>query len=165
MQSMQRRVVVSGLGLVTPLGTGSEPFWGALRARRSRVTAITRFDPSPFKSHIAAEVPDFHPGDHIEQRRLRRLDRFSQFAVAATRMGLADAGIDLAREDRERVGAMMGTALGGVARAEEEHGNYVRGGLRAVDSSLALAVFGGAASCNVAIEFGVMGPNLSLIHI
>jgi 3-oxoacyl-[acyl-carrier-protein] synthase II len=79
--------------------------------------------------------------------------------VAATRLGLTDAGIDLAREDRERVGAMMGTALGGVARAEVEHGNFMRGGLRAVDSSLALAVFGGAASCNVAIEFGVSGPN------
>jgi 3-oxoacyl-[acyl-carrier-protein] synthase II len=154
-----RRVVITGLGLVTPLGTGPEAFWTSLRERRSRVTTITRFDPSPFKSHIAAEVPDFHPEDHIEQRRVRRLDRFSQFAVAATRLGLADAGIDLDREDRERVGAMMGTALGGVARAEIEHANYMRGGLRAVDSSLALAVFGGAASCNVAIEFGVSGPN------
>lgn len=154
-----RRVVITGLGLVTPLGTGREAFWASLRERRSRVTGITRFDPAPFKSRIAAEVPDFHPADHIEQKRLRRLDRFSQFAVAASRLGLADAGISLASEDTERIGAMMGTALGGVARAEEEHGNYMRGGLRAVDSSLALAVFGGAASCNVAIELGVSGPN------
>lgn len=154
-----RRVVITGLGLVTPLGIGREAFWSSLRERRSRVSPITRFDPSPFKSHIAAEVPDFHPGDFLEQRRLRRLDRFSQFAVAATRQGLADAGIDLAREDTDRVGAMMGTALGGVARAEAEHANFMRGGLRAVDSSLALAVFGGAASCNVAIEVGVSGPN------
>ncbi len=156
---LPRRVVITGLGLVTPLGTGCEPFWTALRARRSRVTGITRFDPSPFKSRIAAQVTDFDPADHLEQKRLRRLDLFSQYAVAAARMGLADAGITLAREDCDRIGAMMGTALGGVARAEAEHANYIRGGLRAVDSSLALAVFGGAASCNVAIELGLTGPN------
>ena len=155
----RRRVVITGLGLVTPLGTGRDAFWSALRARHSRVGPISRFDPTPFKSHIAAEVHDFHPGDHVEERRARRLDRFSQFSIAATRLALADAGLDLAREDRDRVGSMMGTALGGVARAEEEHGNYVRGGVRAVDPSLALSVFPGAASCNIAIEFGASGPN------
>ena len=108
---------------------------------------------------MAGEVPDFRPADHIEARRVRRFDRFAQFGVAATRLALADAAIDLAREDGERIGSSMGTALAGVARAEEEHGNYMRGGLRAVDPSLALAVFGGAASCNVAIEFGLSGPN------
>ncbi len=155
----RRRVVITGMGLVTPLGTGRDAFWSALRERRSRVGPISRFDPTPFKSHIAAEVQDFHPGDHVEERRVRRLDRFSQFSIAATRLALADAGLDLAREDRDRIGSMMGTALGGVARAEEEHGNYVRGGVRAVDPSLALSVFPGASSCNIAIEFGVSGPN------
>ena len=154
-----RRVVITGIGVVTPIGTGREAFWEGLQGRVSAVGPITRFDPSPFRTRMAGEVPDFRPEDHIEARRVRRFDRFAQFAVAATRLALADAAIDLAREDGERIGSSMGTALAGVARAEEEHGNYMRGGLRAVDPSLALAVFGGAASCNVAIEFGLSGPN------
>jgi 3-oxoacyl-[acyl-carrier-protein] synthase II len=79
--------------------------------------------------------------------------------VATARLALEDSGIDLAREDRERVGAMMGTALGGIGYAEEQLGNFLRGGVKAVDATLALAVFGGASSCNIAIEFGVHGPN------
>jgi 3-oxoacyl-[acyl-carrier-protein] synthase II len=154
-----RRVVITGIGVVTPIGTGRDEFWSGLQGQVSRVEPITRFDPSPFRTRMAGEVPDFRPADHIEARRVRRFDRFAQFGVAATRLALADSAIDLAKEDGERIGSSMGTALAGVARAEEEHGNYMRGGLRAVDPSLALAVFGGAASCNVAIEFGLSGPN------
>ena len=155
----QKRVVITGIGVVTPIGTGRDEFWSGLQERISRVGPITRFDPSPFRTRMAGEVPDFRPADHLEARRVRRFDRFAQFGVAATRLALADSAIDLAKEDGERIGSSMGTALAGVARAEEEHGNYMRGGLRAVDPSLALAVFGGAASCNVAIEFGLSGPN------
>ena len=154
-----RRVVITGIGVVTPIGTGRDEFWSGLQDQVSRVGPITRFDPSPFRSRMAGEVPDFRPADHIEARRVRRFDRFAQFGVAAARLALTDSAIDLAKEDSERIGSSMGTALAGVARAEEEHGNYMRGGLRAVDPSLALAVFGGAASCNVAIEFGLSGPN------
>jgi 3-oxoacyl-[acyl-carrier-protein] synthase II len=154
-----RRVVITGLGAVTPIGIGVEPLWAGLRRRESAVRTITRFDPSPFRSRIAAEVDGFHATDHIEERKVRRLDRFSQFSIAATRLGLADAELDLAREDRERVGVMMGTALGGVAQAEGQHARYVEGGIRAVDPTLALTVFAGASSCNIAIEFGVAGPN------
>jgi 3-oxoacyl-[acyl-carrier-protein] synthase II len=93
------------------------------------------------------------------ERRSRRLDRFSQFSVAATRMALSDAGLDPAREDPDRVGAMMGTALGGVAHGEGQYRNFIQGGPRAVDPALALTVFAGAASCNIAIEFGFTGPN------
>ena len=155
----QKRVVITGIGVVTPIGTGRDEFWSGLQERISRVGPITRFDPSPFRTRMAGEVPDFRPADHLEARRVRRFDRFAQFGVAATRLALVDSAIDLAKEDGERIGSSMGTALAGVARAEEEHGNYMRGGLRAVDPSLALAVFGGAASCNVAIEFGLSGPN------
>lgn len=155
----ERRVVITGIGTVTPIGVGREGLWDGLRAQRSVVRTVSRFDPSPFRSHVAAEVDDFHPGDFIEARRAKRLDRFGQFAVAAARMALADAGLDPAHEDRSRVGAMMGTALGGVGYAEEQLGRYLTGGLRAVDATLALAVFGGAASCNIAIEFGLSGPN------
>src|SRR5688572_21207516 len=155
----QRRVVITGIGAVTPIGLGVEGLWQGLRRRESAVRCITRFDPSMFKSRIAGEVEDFRPADHIEERRVRRLDRFSQFSVAATRMALTDAGINPSREDPDRVGAMMGTALGGVAHGEGQYRNFMREGPRAVDPTLALTVFAGAASCNIAIEFGFTGPN------
>ncbi len=154
-----RRVVITGIGPITPIGTGREHLWVGVRAQRSAVRAITRFDASDFRSRCAGEVPDFHVADFLDARRARRMDRFGQFAVVGARLALDDAGLDLAAEDRERVGAMMGTALGGVALAESQVPAFLQGGLRAVDPGLALAVFGGAASCNIAIELGVSGPN------
>jgi 3-oxoacyl-[acyl-carrier-protein] synthase II len=154
-----RRVVVTGIGAVTPIGLGVDGLWEGLRRRRSAVRCITRFDPTAFKSRVAGEVADFVPTDHIEERRARRLDRYSQFTIAATRMALADAHLDLAREDPDRVGAMMGTALGGVAHGEKNYHAFLTEGPRAVDPALALTVFAGAASCNIAIEFGCTGPN------
>ncbi len=155
----ERRVVITGVGAVTPIGTGVEGLWTGLKRRRSAVRCITRFDPSVFKSRIAGEVDDFVASDHIEERRARRLDRYSQFTIAATRMALEDAALDLRREDPDRVGAMMGTALGGVAHGERQYHNFLTAGPRAVDPALALTVFAGAASCNIAIEFGCTGPN------
>ena len=156
---MTRRVVVTGIGAITPIGLGRDGLWNGLRAERSAAGPVTRFDPSPFRSRVAAEVNDFVPTDHLDERRSRRFDRFAQFSVVASRMAIDDSGLVLERENRERIGAMMGSALGGVAYAEDQMGKYMAGGLRAVDATLALAVFGGAASCNVAIEFGVYGPN------
>ena len=161
MPEAPRRVVITGLGLVTPLGSGVESFWAGLRACRSVVSRLSRFDPAEFRSQVAGEVTDFVPEDWIEPRRARRLDRCSQFSLAAARMALADAGLDLPGEDRDRVGAMMGTALGGVSKAEEQHTVYLSEGLRAVDPGLALTVFAGAASCNLAIELGLSGPNIT----
>jgi 3-oxoacyl-[acyl-carrier-protein] synthase II len=154
-----RRVVITGIGAVTPIGTGVEGFWEGLRARRSAVGTVTRFDPEPFRTKVAAEVRDFRPQDFLEARRVKRLDRCSQFTLVAARLAIADAALDLAREDRERIGAMMGSALGGVSHAEAQHANYLREGLRGVDPGLALTVFTGAASCNLAIECGLQGPN------
>ena len=154
-----RRVVITGVGAVTPIGTTAEGLWAGLEARASAVREITRFDPTPFRSHIAAEIPDFRPQDHLDAKRARRLDRFSQLAVASARLALADAELEPAREDRDRMGAMMGSALGGVAFAESQVPKYLAEGVRGLDASLALAVFAGAASCNIAIEFGVTGPN------
>jgi 3-oxoacyl-[acyl-carrier-protein] synthase II len=156
---MTRRVVITGIGAITPIGLSREGLWSGILAERSAVGPVTRFDPSPFRSHLAAEVNDFVPTDHLDERRSRRFDRFAQFSVVASRMAIEDANLAMEREDRERVGSMMGSALGGVAYAEEQMGRYLTGGLRAVDATLALAVFGGAASCNIAIEFGVYGPN------
>lgn len=155
----RRRVVVTGIGAITPIGLEREGLWNGLRARRSAVAPLTRFDPSMWRTQIAAQVDDFRPEDHLEAKRAKRLDRFGQFSVVAARQAIADAGIDLATEDRERVGAMLGTALGGIGFAEEQLGRFLSAGVRAVDPGLALMVFGGAASCNVAIELGVQGPN------
>lgn len=154
-----RRVVITGIGAVTPIGTGVAQLWSGLQARRSAVRAITRFDATQFRTRVAGEVPDFHPSDFLEARRVRRLDRCSQFSVAAARLALSDAELDLGGESSDRAGAMMGTALGGVAHAEEEHTRFLRGGVREVDPGLALTVFAGASSCNLAIEFGLTGPN------
>jgi 3-oxoacyl-[acyl-carrier-protein] synthase II len=155
----RRRVVITGLGPVTPIGTGAEGLWDGLRRERSAVRTLTRFDPALWRSRNAGEVADFDGADYLEAKRVKRLDRFGQFTVVAAQLALADAGVDLAREDRERVGAMMGTALGGVGFAEGELTKFNRGGAREVDPTLALNVFGGAASCNLAIEYGVHGPN------
>jgi 3-oxoacyl-[acyl-carrier-protein] synthase II len=155
----KRRVVITGIGAVTPIGTTSEGLWEGIRRERSAVGSLTRFDPSPFRSHNAAEVNDFVPTDHLERKKAKRLDRFGQFSVVTAAMALRDSGIDLAAEDRDRIGTMMGTALGGVAYAESQLAAFLEHGVRGVDPMLALSVFGGASSCNIAIEFGAHGPN------
>lgn len=159
LSSPRRRVAITGIGCVTPIGTGVDAFWQGLQARKSAVTRATRFDVNIFRSQCAAEVPDFDAARWIDARRVKRLDRFSQFAVASAQMALADGALSLDSVDRDRAGAMMGTALGGVAYAEEQAARFQQGGLRDVDATLALAVFGGSASCNMAIEFGISGPN------
>jgi len=154
-----RRVVITGIGAITPIGTGVEGMWDGLRKRESAVRRISRFDPTPFRSHIAAQVDDFDPETYMERNRARRMERYAQFSVAASRQALEDAALDPAGEDPERVGVQMGSALGGVAYGETQFTSYVGKGVRGVDPMLALAVFNGAASCNVAIEFGFTGPN------
>ena len=154
-----RRVVITGIGAVTPIGTAVNGLWEGLRGRHSAVRTLTRFDPTPFRSHMAAEIPDFRPQDHLDAKRAKRLDRFSQLAVTSARLALADAGIAAQKEDPDRVGTMMGSALGGVSFAESQVPRYLAEGPRGLDPSLALAVFCGAASCNIAIEFGFTGPN------
>ena len=155
----RRRVVITGIGCITPIGTGVEALWEGLRAERSAVGPATRFDASVFRSRCTAQIDGFDATDHLDAKRVKRLDRFGQFSVVSAKLALEDSGIDLEAEDRERVGAMMGTALGGIGYAEEQAARFVSGGLRNVDATLALAVFGGAASCNIAIDFGVSGPN------
>lgn len=154
-----KRVAITGIGGVTPIGTGVDELWSGLQRKRSAVREITRFDPTPFKSKIAAEVNDFHPEDHLTRKSAKRFDRFSQLGVAAARMALEDAEVKPDRENRDRIGTMMGSALGGVAFAEEQATVYHQNGLKHVRPTLALTVFGGAVSCNIAIELGFTGPN------
>ena len=154
-----RRAVVTGIGCITPVGHGAEGLWAGVQRGRSAVRTIDRFDPSPFRSRIAAQVADFDPLDHLEKKQAGRLARFAQYAVAAGRQALRDACLTPAGLDRERCGVFMGSALGGSDLAEEQHARYLSYGARGVNPMLALAVFGGAASCNLAIEFGFTGPN------
>ena len=156
---MRRRVVVTGLGTVTPIGHGSRGLYEGLRRERSAIDRLTRFDPGPFNCKIAAEVRDFDPAAYLEPKRLRRLDRYSQFGVACARMAIADANLALAEENRDAIGCFVGSALGGAAFAEEQHGVFMTQGIHRVRPTLALSVFAGAASCNIAIEFDLRGPS------
>jgi 3-oxoacyl-[acyl-carrier-protein] synthase II len=154
----RRRVAITGIGAVTPIGISRDGLWEGLRECRSAVRTVSRFDASLFRSKNAAEI-EFQATDFIEARRARKLDRFNHFTIATARMAIEDAELRLEAEDRERIGSMMGTALGGVGYAEEQFMVFMSEGIKAVSPTLATNVFGGAASCNVAIEFGVMGPN------
>jgi len=133
--------------------------WSGLQACRSGVGPVTRFDASIFRSQIAAEVKGFDPNDFLDQKRVRRLDRFGQFTLASARLAVQDSELDLKNENGERVGSMMGSALGGVGYAEEQFYVFQTEGIRSVSTSLATNVFVGAASCNIAIEFNARGPN------
>ncbi|HVE36090.1 MAG TPA: beta-ketoacyl-ACP synthase II [Gemmatimonadaceae bacterium] len=154
----RRRVAVTGIGALTPIGISRDGLWNGLQTHRSAIRPVTRFDASIYRSRIAAEI-DFHPTDFIEERRVRRLDRFGQFTVSCARLAIEDSELNLAAEDLERVGSMMGSALGGVGFAEEQFAVFMNEGIKNVAVTLATNVFAGAASCNIAIEFGAQGPN------
>jgi len=154
-----RRAVITGIGLVTPIGIGAEAVWRRLRDGRSAVQCIDRFDTSPFRSHVGAQINDFDPVEMLSARQARRTDRCSQLALVAAQQAIDDSGLDLRAEAPDRVGVLAGTALGGVGFGEIEYARYLEGGVRAVDPLLALTVFGGAVSCNIAITHGVSGVN------
>ena len=154
----QRRVAITGLGPITPIGNGVDGLWDGVMRGTSAVTGITRFDAAGFSSRVAAEV-DFEPLDFMTPKKAHRLDRFSQIALASALMALADAG--LADAVPSGMGIYTGSALGGIAFAEEQHVVFVNRGIRAVSPMLALSVFGGASSCNIAIELGLNGPSVA----
>ena len=156
----RRRVVVTGIGAVTPIGHGAEGLWAGIREGRSGIKTIDRFPTDDIHTTVAAQVDDFDPLDFFDKKLARRMDRFAQFAVAACDMAVEDAGLSLDPSHvQERIGVTMGTALGGVAGAEREHENYLLHGIGAVDTSLALTVFGGSGSSNIAIRYGLAGPS------
>ncbi len=151
-----RRVVITGLGVVSPLGIGAEALWRAILAGNVSIDALTRFDAQKFPSRVAAEVRNFDPLDYLSKRRVQWTDRFSQFAVAASRLAVEDAGFPVQRHASE-TGVFTGSALGGLALAEEQIAVFAQQGLRAVRPLLTISVFGGAAASNIAIEFGITG--------
>ena len=153
------RVAITGIGPITAAGTGVEGLWEGLRRERSPIRQITRFDASQWRSRIGAEIDEFEPTQYMDNKLARRLDRFTQFSIAASRMALTDANLDSSRMSSDRVAVQMGSALGGLGFAEHQLFNLVTEGVRAVDPRVALTTFCGAASCIVAIEFGFTGPN------
>ncbi|HLJ07127.1 MAG TPA: beta-ketoacyl-ACP synthase II [Acidimicrobiia bacterium] len=157
--SGRRRIAVTGIGPVTPIGTGVEEFWSALIAGRSGAGPITRFDATDFKSKIAAEVKDFDIGTYLPPARARRMDRFSQLAYAAAALALADAGMKPTDPDPARVGMVIGSGIGGIGLWEEEHTLMLKRGPRFVSPSLIAMMIPNAAAGSLAIEFGFTGPN------
>ncbi|MGH7554963.1 MAG: beta-ketoacyl synthase N-terminal-like domain-containing protein, partial [Longimicrobiales bacterium] len=153
------RVAITGLGPITAVGIGVDGLWDGLRRERSPIRRVTRFDPSLWRSQIAAEVDGFEATDFMDSKALRRLDRFGQFSIASARLAIQDARLDGTPLDSDRVAVQMGSALGGIAYAEEQNARLNAGGIRAVDTRVALTTFAGAASCSIAIEFGFTGPN------
>ena len=153
----KRRVMVTGIGAVTPIGLGVDGLWDGVCREESGIRRVTRFDASPFNCQVAGEISDFRPDDYVDAKRLKRLDRYSRLALVSGLLALQDADVKPGDFQAERVGVTVGSALGGIGSAEDEYVKYLGGGLRAVNPALALSVFGGAASCNLAIEFGFFG--------
>jgi 3-oxoacyl-[acyl-carrier-protein] synthase II len=159
-----RRAFITGIGVITAIGTGVDAFRAGLRAGESPVKRIDRFDPSPFRSQVAAQVDDFDPLAWMPPKTARQLDRFSQFGLVAGQLALEDASLQPGvggAASPERIGIYLGSALGGIAYAEEQHERYMAKGIRQVAPNLALAVFGGAAPANLGIALDVRGPILS----
>lgn len=151
------RVAVTGLGLITPLGTGVNAMWENLLAGTVAVKPIDRFDASAYASRLAAAVDDFEPARYMTKRRMQWTDRFSQLAVCAAHLALEDAGLTDLGERAAETGVFTGSALGGVSIAEDQVAIFYEQGLRKVSPLLTISVFGGAAASNIAIEFGLRG--------
>ncbi len=154
----RRRAVITGIGPVTCIGIGVDAFWKAILAEKSGIGSITSFDPGVFHVRCAGEIRDWNAEEFFPPHRLKRLDRYAQFAVASAKLALEDAAISCSRENpQDRVGVSFGTALGGVCKAEEQYVRYLKKGARGVQPTLAVQVFGGSAHSNIAIEFGFRG--------
>jgi 3-oxoacyl-[acyl-carrier-protein] synthase II len=159
---LNRRVVVTGLGLVTPLGVGVQPTWEALCAGKSGIAEITRFDASDFQTKIAAEVKDFNPEDFISKKEARRLEPFIAFAMAATRMALEDSGLVIDSSNGSRVGAVTGCGLGGLSFMENTVLQVAQQGPKRVSPFFIPMMIGNMVPGMISIIFGAKGPNSSL---
>jgi 3-oxoacyl-[acyl-carrier-protein] synthase II len=157
--SQRRRVAVTGLGLVTPLGTGVEKNWEALSQGRSGVATITRFDAKDFPTRIAGEVRDFRPEDFIEKKEIKKMDLFIQYAMAAAAMAMSSSGLKIDDGNAERVGVVVGVGLGGLPTIEEYHGIYLESGLKRISPFMIPKLIANLAPGQIAIEYGAKGIN------
>lgn len=156
-QFIRRRVVITGMGVISPIGIGREQFSQGLQQGRSGVSRITRFDASDLPSQLAAEVKDFDPAQFLSPKKIRQMDRCTQFAVAAALQAVADAEIVLEKLDRERVGVLIGTAVGGLRWAFEQQRAQQAGGYKTMDPYSIIATYPNAVSGQVAVELGLKG--------
>ncbi len=159
---MDRRVVVTGVGLITPLGIGVEESWSALCAGKSGICRITRFDASEYQTQIAGEVKDFRAEDFLPKKEAKRTERFIAYAVAATRMALEDSGYKIDSSNEDRIGVLTGCGLGGLATLEENFQTMAKKGPRRVSPFFIPMIIGNMAPGVVSIHFGAKGPNASV---
>lgn len=159
---MNKRVVITGLGCVTPLGTGREEFWSNIKAGVSGIDKITNFDASTYQTQIAGEVKNFHPEEYISKKELKRLDKFAQFAVVSAKLAVEDANLDLDKVDRERFGVIIGSGIGGVEAIETQHKILLEKGNKRVSSLFVPMMIGNMAAGQVSIFLGAKGPNTNV---
>ena len=154
---MKRRVVVTGLGAVTPLGNDAESFWEGIKAGKVGIQNITRFDTTDYKVKLAAEVKDFVPGDHMDKKAARRMEAFSQYAVAAAREAYEDSGLEIEKEDPFRAGVMIGSGIGSLQVAEQSYEKILTKGPARVNPLMVPLMISNMAAGNVSIQLGFRG--------
>ena len=156
---MRRRVVITGVGLVSPVGVGTEQCWSAMLAGRNGISHITAFDASDFACRIAGEIRDFHPEDFIEKKEIKKMGRFIHFAIAATEFAMSMARLKVAPEESERVGVYIGSGIGGFEVIEREHRNLLERGPGRISPFFIPSAIVNLASGYVSIRTGAKGPN------
>ena len=160
---MGRRVVVTGLGLVSPLGIGVEENWRAICSGKSGIDMITRFDASNFPIKIAGEVSDFKASDYIDHKEIKKMDVFIHYAVACSQMALSDSGLEIKESNAERVGVMVGVGLGGLPAIEKYHDLFKEKGVKKITPFFIPMLIANLASGQISILFGAKGPNSCVV--
>jgi 3-oxoacyl-[acyl-carrier-protein] synthase II len=158
----RRRVVITGLGCVTALGDSVDVLFASLCAGKSGISNIRSFDVSAFPVKFGGEIRDFDPTKYIEQREAKRMDRFTQFAVAAASQAVSSSGLDFSKEDLIRTGVILGTGIGGIGEIEQQHIRLLDKGPDRVSPFCVPRLMANAASGNIAIQYGLQGPNFSV---
>lgn len=160
---MKRRVVVTGVGLVTPCGVGVENVWSAILNGESGIGPITRFDTTQFDTKFAGEVKNFKPEDYVQPKEVKKMDLFIHYAVAAADIAAKDAGLDMGQEDAERVGVVVGTGLGGLPTIEKYHSVFLERGPSRITPFFIPMLIANEAPGHIAIQHGIKGPNLCIV--
>lgn len=159
---MNRRVVITGYGVVSPIGIGIDDFWNSLASGKSGISRVTSFDASQFSSQICAEVKDFQPEKYVDKKKIRKMDRFSQLAFAAAKMAIENARLDMEKEDPFRVGVIVGSGIGGLSTVAAEHKVLLEKGPRRVSPFMIPMLITNIAAGEIAIAYNIQGPNYSL---
>lgn len=160
---MKKRVVVTGMGAITPIGNSVDAFWEGLKQEKIGFDKISYFDASEYKCKVAAEVKDFEPASYMDKKAARRMEQFCQFAVAASKEALEDAGIDMEKEDAFRVGCSIGNGVGSLQAMEREHTKLVEKGPSKISPLFVPLVISNMAAGNVSIIFGLKGKNINVV--